>query len=225
MNAKKRFPFDARVMVLLLVAISALWLTPSASAQSVLMAGSTNNVTVNPGDTIEAGFEVALGNNPHPADTVSVSNAVIRVSVNCPDGSSQTLNVNIPSQSVSVPANSNNWSSGGGVYQGRTTAPSNLCGGKQGRTTGATLMANFGDECHGGEGGGGESATKKGDHEGDKGCCEEEHCFRFHVRRHHNGDDSGDEVSDRHCEEERVRECETPEKREHRECCKDKEKD
>jgi hypothetical protein len=206
MNARTTFPLDARVIVALFIAsLLALWLAPATSAQSVIMAGSTSKITVNPGDTIEAGYEVAIAKAPHPADTVSVTNAVVRVSVNCPNGSSQTLNINLASQSVLVPADSNDWSPGGSVYQGRARAPSNLCGGQQGSTNGATFMATFGHECH----------------QGNKDCCHE-HCFRFHVRCYHNGNDHEGEMSDRHCEGKEDRECESPEKREHRECCKEK---
>ena len=128
MKVRRTFPIDTRVIVALLIAsVSALWLTPAASAQSVIMAApTTGNLTVSPGDTIEAGFEVAIAQNSHSTDTVSVTSAVVRVSVNCPNGNSQTISINIPSKSISVPADSGQWSSGGSVYHGQTTAPSTL---------------------------------------------------------------------------------------------------
>lgn len=210
MKDRTIFPVNARVIGALFVAsVSALWLAPTSNAESVIVAGSTSKLTVNPGDTIEAGYEVAIAKTTHPAETVSVTSAVVRVSVSCPDGSSETININLPSQPVSMPADSINWSPGDSTYQGQAKVPSTLCGGRQGSTNGATLMVTFGHTCHARE------------HESDGDCCHE-HCFRFHFRSHHNGDDRDAGFGDRHCENEQERECESPEKREHRECCKEK---
>jgi hypothetical protein len=211
MKARKTFPFDAGVIVALLVAsISALWLTPAASAQSIVLAGRTGNLTVSPGDTIEAGYEVAIGKSFHPEDTVSVTSAVVRVSVSCPNGSSQTITINIGSQSVSVPADVHAWSPGDSIYQGQTKAPSTLCGGQQGRTNGATFMASYGHSCH--------LRAYETDHD----CRDNDHCFRFHIRCHHSGGDRDGGFSDSHCENHE--ECESPETRDEREDCKDKDK-
>jgi hypothetical protein len=216
-NARKNSLFGTRVTPALVIAsISALWLAPAASAQSVIMTGSTNNITVSPGDTIEAGYQVSVPKSHHPVETVSPTTAVVRVPVNCPNGSSQTITINLSSQSVTVPADSIAWSPGGKVYQGQTKAPSTLCGGKQGSTKGATFMATFGHACH------------ARNHESEEDCCHQHH-FRFHIHRHHKGnggnDHDGDqegEFNDEHGEQENERECESPEKANHPVCCKQK---
>jgi hypothetical protein len=205
MNDRTIFPVNARLIVALFVAsVSALWLAPASSAQSLTMTGPTSNLTVNPGDTIEAGYEVAISKSPHATDTVSMTNAVVRVSVSCPNGSSESITINLGSQSVTVPADGNGWSPGN--YQG-TKAPSTLCGGHPGKTNGATLMGTYGHSCH-----------KRGDESNDD--CHRDHCFRFHVRNHHNGDDEEGDFSDKHCDNDE-HECESPEKHEHRDDCKD----
>jgi hypothetical protein len=212
MKARTTFPFDARLIVALLVAsVSALWLTPAASAQSVTLAGPTGNLTVSPGDTIEAGYEVAVGQSFHPQDTVSLTSAVVRVSVNCTNGGSETITINIGSQPVSVTADSNAWSPSDSTYQGQTKVPSTLCGGKQGTTNGATFTTTFGHSCH----------LRK--EESKKDCDNDDHCFRFHIRRDHNGDDRDGGFSDKHCE--KHEECESPETSDEHKDCKDKKKD
>ena len=211
MKAKTTFPFDIRVIVVLLVAsISALWLAPAASAQSVVMAGPTGNLTVSPGDTIEAGYEVAVGQSFHPEDTVSVTSAVVRVSVNCTNGGSQTITINIGSQPVSVTADTTAWSPSDSTYQGQTMVPSTLCGGKQGTANGATFTATFGHSCH---------LRKDESH---KDCDDEDHCFRFHIRDHNNGGDRDGGFSDRDCE--KHKECESPDTSDERKNCKGKNK-
>jgi hypothetical protein len=212
MKAKTMFPFGARVIVALLVAsISVLWLTPPASAQSVVIAGPTGNLTVSPGDTIEAGYEVAIGQSFHPEDTVSMTNAVVRVSVNCPDGSSQTITINLGPQPVTVTADANAWFPSDTTFQGQTIVPSTQCGGKQGTTKGATFMAKFGHGCH---------RLRKD--ESDKDCRDDDHCFRFHIRDHNNGGDRDGGFSDRDCE--KHKECESPETDDERKNCKGKNK-
>ena len=208
MNDRTIFPVNARVIVvaLFVASISAFWLAPTSNAQSLMMTGSTRNLTVSPGDTIEAGYEVAIPKSPHATDTVAMTNAVVRVSVSCPNGSSQTITINLGSQSVTVPADGNDWSPGN--YQGQTNAPSTLCGGHPGKTNGATLMGTYGHSCHNREHGSGDD-------------CHHDHCFRFHIRDHHNGDDHEGDFSDKHCDNDE-HECESPEKREHRDDCKDR---
>src|ERR1700682_4444870 len=106
MNDRTIFPVNARVIVvaLFVASISAFWLAPTSNAQSLMMTGSTRNLTVSPGDTIEAGYEVAIPKSPHATDTVAMTNAVVRVSVSCPNGSSQTITINLGSQSAPVAA-------------------------------------------------------------------------------------------------------------------------
>lgn len=214
MNRRKTFPFDVRVIVALFVAsVLALWLAPASNAQSLTMTGSTSNLTVSPGDTIAAGYEVTISKSRHATDTVSMTSGVVRVSVSCPNGSSQTITINLGSQSVTVPADGNGWSPSDSTYQGQTKAPSTLCGGHPGKTNGATFMGTFGHSCH------------KREHESDEDC-HHDHCFRFHIRDHHDGDhnDGGDhegEFSDKHCDDDE-HECESPEKGEHRDDCKDR---
>jgi hypothetical protein len=211
MKAKTTFPFDAHIIVALLVtSVSALCLTPAASAQSIVMAGPTGNLTVSPGDTIEAGYEVAVVQSFHPTDKVSVTNAVVRVSVNCPNRSSQTITINIGSQPVSVTADTATWSPSDNTFQGQTMVPSTLCGGQQGTTNGAIFMASYGHSC------------QLRSYESDRDCRDNDHCFRFHIRCHHKGGDRDGIFSDRHCENHQ--ECESPETRDEREDCKGKNK-
>jgi hypothetical protein len=208
---KARIPFllDVRVIRALLVAsLSTIWLAPAASAQTVILAGSMDSkLPVSPGDTVAVGYEVALADaSPSPTATmVSVTNAVVQLSVSCPNGKSQTITIKLPSQSFSVSANNNSWVPSDSVYQGQTTVPSTLCGGHQGTTNGATFMATSGFSCH-------ENSVE--------GCCHNV-CFRFHHRHHHDGDDEGGTFSDTSCKIEKY--CNSPENREHGQCCETKE--
>jgi hypothetical protein len=183
--------------------MSMLWLAPAAGAQTVTIPSSlNNNEPVGPGDTVEAGFQVTTGDANSGATTVSVTGATAKVSILCPNGSSQTITIKFPTQSLSVPAKNNGWfPASDNTYQGTTTAPSNLCGGKQGHTNGIVFTATFGEKCD-------------DDRSGDKHDCCKPVCFRIHNRcRDSHGNDSGGswDDDDRSCRQEK--ECMTTEKK------------
>jgi hypothetical protein len=204
MNARERATLDVRLIIsLIIVLIAAHCGAPAASAQTAIIAGSMNsNLPVRPGDTIRVGYEVSLADASasSTATTISVTSAVVLVSVTCPKGASQTITINIPAQSFSVTANTSNWSSSANAYQGQTRAPSNLCGGLGGTTNGATFTATSSVGCHANS---------------EEGCCHNV-CFRFHCQYQ----DQGGSFSDRSCKPEK--QCESPEKREHGPCCREK---
>jgi hypothetical protein len=82
---------------------------------------------VNTGDTVEGGYELALGGS-HPAATVStVSGAKISADIFCQGGNSYTLDIPLPAQSYSIAAGDKSWQPtvtppNPPVYQGSTTA-------------------------------------------------------------------------------------------------------
>ena len=167
---------------------------------------------VHPGDTIRAGYQVSIDDDERSsrASTISVTNAVVKVSIKCSsgdrdnehEGGEQTITINLSPRTFSVPANSRNWSSPQNDYQGQTTAPAGLCGGKGGTTDGATFRANSSFSCQG---------------KSDEGCCHNV-CFRFHVQYNNRGGT----FSEKSCKPEK--QCASPEKRGDGHCC-DKEKD
>jgi len=66
--------------------------------------GFPGSPLVNTGDTVEGGYELALGGN-HPAATVSLVNgASISADIICQGGNSYTLTIPIPAQSYSIAA-------------------------------------------------------------------------------------------------------------------------
>ena len=186
MNTRTRLQVVEQLIVILFIAvISAIWLVPAASAQTVTIASSKDmNTPILPGDTVQAGFQVASGDATSGAVTVSVTGATGRISVGCPDGSTQTITINFPSSSVQVPAKNNAWfPSADNTYQGKAIAPSNLCGGKGGLDKGAVFNINHGEKCD-------DNDSKK-----HGGCCHPV-CFRVHRERDHDGGHSGGEWDD-----------------------------
>jgi hypothetical protein len=211
MKSRTRLQFTTNVIVALFIAsVLTMWLAPAASAQTVTIPSSMdNNEPIGPGDTVEAGFQITTGDSNSGATTVSVTGAIAHIAVRCPNGSSQTITINFPSQSLSVPNNNKGWfPPSDNTYQGKTTAPSNLCGGKQGRTNGTVFTATFGEKCD-------DRSGDNRDRSGDNHPCCQPVCFRFHDRFHdsHKGSDSGGswDDDDRSCKQEK--ECMTTEKR------------
>src|ERR1700676_3122174 len=150
MNTRTRLQVVAQwIAILFTVVISTLWLAPAASAQTVTITSSMGiNTPISPGDTVQAGFQVASGDATSGAVTVSVTGATGHISVGCPDGSTQTITINFPSSSVQVPAKNNAWfPSANNTYQGKAIAPSNLCGGKGGVEKGAVFNISHGEKC------------------------------------------------------------------------------
>lgn len=188
MNEKKQFPMVMRVILAVFIAsVSALWLAPNARAQSVALTSTTDSGdAISPGDIVEVGYEVSINDSvPSPiATTISVTNAVGQIMVGCPNGSSQTLTVNLTAQSYSVPANTATWASSDTVFLGSVTAPSNLCGGNQGTETSANFTANWGFSCQ--------------HNSPQEGCCHNV-CIRFHHRHHHHGQEYVGQFCERHC--------------------------
>jgi hypothetical protein len=151
MNSREQSLFDGRVVVILLIAaIAAFCLTPAASAQgTVIISGLVDGSPVNPGDRISLRYEVNLTDNNSDPTTVSVTNAKMWLSVKCPNGSFQTITINPPARSFLVPANGNNsWLPSDSTYEGTTTAPSTLCGGRAGVETAVTFTTLSSVTCH-----------------------------------------------------------------------------
>jgi hypothetical protein len=112
---------------------------------------------LSPGDTIEAGFAVSMP-TAHPEATVQVPNGRIEMDIECPDGSSYTLAVPLPSQTFTIPANSNKWfpspvQKSPLVYQGSATNPG-CKSGAQGKATRAYFTAVGLQDGYAGDGAG-----------------------------------------------------------------------
>jgi hypothetical protein len=214
---------NARLIIGILVVLFAAHCVPAANAQTVMIGSSVDHgLPVHPGDTIRAGYQVSIDDDSKSsgATTISVTNAVVVVSIACSKGKGddnkgdkddndrgnkdETITINLSPRTFSVPDNSRNWSSPANDYQGQTTAPAGLCGGKGGTTDGATFRATSSFTCHA---------------KSDEGCCHNV-CFRFHVLYNNRGGD----FSEKSCK--REKECASPEKRGNGHCCdKDKDRD
>lgn len=130
---------------------------PVCSADVSISGSMEGNLPVRPGDTVKAGFDFTVPGS-HAADTVTFSNISVTLPVKCPNGTSETLTIPMPNQTITVPANNSNWFPSGNqssplVYQGSITAPANLCGGAtghapQGATFTANLTASTADSVH-----------------------------------------------------------------------------
>ncbi len=112
-----------------------------------------------------------------------------------------TLSIHLSARTYSIPANGN-FSSPANDYQGQITAPSNLCGGRNGTVDGATFSTNSAFTCRA---------------NASEGCCHKV-CFHFHVLYNNHGGT----FSRKECEHER--ECASPTKRGKGHCC-DKDRD
>lgn len=118
---------------------------------------------VDPGDTLEGGYELSLGGN-HPAATVStVSGTKISVDIACQGGNSYTLDIALPAQSYPIAASDNSWQPPfkpftPATFQGSTiaTPPADVPECSEGRTTNAffsaTGLSEGGDGNPGGPG-------------------------------------------------------------------------
>ncbi len=148
MNPRKQSRFNGSVIVALFISlISALYLVPAASAQgNVVIPGLLYNLPVHPGDTISLAYAVAITDPNSISVTVPEINTVMHLSVRCPNGSSQTITINAPNQSLMIPANNSNWVPGAGHAQG--TVPSTLCGGHAGVETAVTFTTNSTVTCN-----------------------------------------------------------------------------
>ena len=66
------------------------------------------HLLVGSGDTVEGGFQVAVGGTNHPAATVSLLSGNVQADVRCFDGTSYTLTIPLPSNlTYSIPASNN----------------------------------------------------------------------------------------------------------------------
>jgi hypothetical protein len=140
---KKEVPLKVRLILVLLM-ISALSLAPVANADIVVISGTMEgDITIDPGDTIQAGYDFMVPGN-HAATTITVTGSVV-VKVLCPNNSTQNITINFPAASYAVTANNDNWfPANQNVYEASTVAPSTLCGGKPGQTpNGATYTGTF----------------------------------------------------------------------------------
>lgn len=100
------------------------------------------------GDTVQGGYELALGGN-HPAATVStISGANITADIVCQGGMSYTLTIPLPTQSLSIAAGDRSWQPtvkpfGPAFWQGSITAtpPAGAAACVGGRATNAYFSA------------------------------------------------------------------------------------
>jgi len=147
MNPRKQSRFNGSVIVTLFISlISALYLVPAASAQGTFsIPGAVDKLSVHPGDTISLAYAVAITDPNSIPVTVSEINTVLQLSVQCPNGSSQTITVNAPAQSLLIPANNSNYFPAAGV---KTTVPSTLCGGNAGVETAVTMTTTSTMTCN-----------------------------------------------------------------------------
>jgi hypothetical protein len=109
-----------------------------------------NPITINTGDTVEAGYQIMMSATGHAAATVKVPNANIETDVTCADGSSYTLYIPLyttsgleatsygTGQSYSVAAGNTTWYPTPSVYQGSVTVTN---------VTLASLGANVNTGC------------------------------------------------------------------------------
>lgn len=98
-------------------------------------------LTINSGDTVQAGYQFHIPGN-HPAATASLVNGAITADVRCFDGTSYTLTIPLPaSQSYAIPADDRLWVPGQGTWQGSVTAPECGNGDSRGILEGAYLSA------------------------------------------------------------------------------------
>jgi hypothetical protein len=170
MNNRTRTKVVTRLIVTLFIAvISAACLVPAANAQTLTIASSNDfNTPIWSGDVVQAGFQLALSDGQSPASTISVPSAIGLITVNCPDGKSQTITLNFSVQSISVPAKNAGWFPGGqNTYQAQATAPPNLCKGKQGFYHGCIFTLTYSQKC-----------DRDGDKD-DSSCCHPV-CCHFH---------------------------------------------
>lgn len=91
-----------------------------------MVTSMTRPLDINGGDSVLAGYDLYMA-NAHPAATVSLTGANVQTDISCPDGSSYTLRVPLPSASFSIAAGDNSWlpspnQKSALVYQGSTTA-------------------------------------------------------------------------------------------------------
>jgi hypothetical protein len=147
MNSSKHVSLKSLV-ISAMVMISGLLLAPAGNAETVVISGRMEgNLPINPGDKIQAGYSFTAPGS-HDSTTITVGGNLL-LPVVCSDNSIQTVTINFPTQSYSVPANNGNWmpSADQNFYQAYGVAPSNLCGGKKGfASNGATFTATF--SCH-----------------------------------------------------------------------------
>lgn len=69
---------------------------------------ATHPLSIKSGDTISAGYDLSI-RGKHSAATVSLTGANVQADVSCSDGSSYTLTIPLPDQSLSIPANDSSW--------------------------------------------------------------------------------------------------------------------
>jgi hypothetical protein len=143
MNNRKRVRLNPRV-ILALLTICVLSLAPVANAGVVVIMKMASTFPINPGDTVKAGYRFDLPGYKGGATTVTVIGTVV-VNVSCPNGSTQTITIPLPSQTYPIPAKSSgDWfpsvdQNSPLTYQGSVTA--GTCAG--GEASGGTFTATF----------------------------------------------------------------------------------
>src|SRR5258708_6211030 len=101
------------------------WAMP-ASATSVTLSGAMEgNIAVNPGDTVRAGYAIAMP-GAHPAAQVTISSAGAAVQVTCSGGKTQWINIGLPGQTFAIAARDASWQPSAdpaAAWQGPTPPP------------------------------------------------------------------------------------------------------
>jgi hypothetical protein len=85
--------------------------------------GDPRHLWIGSGDTVQAGYQVAVRGGQHPDATVTLANGNVQADVRCFDGTSYTLSIPFPvNDSNSIPANRNNFFPAPPANQGSATA-------------------------------------------------------------------------------------------------------
>src|SRR5438552_2908988 len=105
------------------------------------------NLQIHPGDTIKAGYDFTMPGS-HPAATVTVQNASVKVLIKCSSGTAVgPIAIPLPAQAYGDPASSPNWYPSGDqssslVYQDTVAAPNLCAGGAMSAASGALFQAS-----------------------------------------------------------------------------------
>lgn len=85
--------------------------------------GDNHHLWINSGDTVQSGYQVAVGGHAHPAATVTLANGSVQADIHCFNGNSYTLTIPFPAgDSNSIPANALNFFPTPATNQGSATA-------------------------------------------------------------------------------------------------------
>jgi RHS repeat-associated protein len=131
-------------------AVQAAGPTVSPSGAGTVVIGPQameGNLQIHPGDPLRAGFDFTMPGS-HPAATATIYNGSVSFAVQCSNGATPALAIDLPAQTITDPAGSPSWYPSGDqssslVYQGSLTAPDLCAGGVMNDANGATFTATF----------------------------------------------------------------------------------